>query len=230
MFDIINKAEFFEWWDRGYADKNHWTLKGIQDTFARAMLKGSKGLRICEVGGGISRVLPHYTKDNECWNIDKMEGRGNGPTEFDEEEGVTRLDAYLGDFDTRLEDESFDVVFSLSVLEHIPDDAYHDCFKDMARILKPGGRMFHAIDIYIGDKPKTIDRVELYRHAHEVTRSGLKWLETPKLPEAVRFRSTYASNPDHQLANWNRVAPTIRHIRERSMNCSIKAAWTRPEA
>jgi len=34
---------------------------------------------IAEVGGGNSRVLEKLSINNECWNIDKFEGVGNGP-------------------------------------------------------------------------------------------------------------------------------------------------------
>lgn len=228
MFDIISKREFFRWWDQGLVDKSTWTLKSIQDAWAYSELRGSKGLRICEVGGGIPRVLPKLAAANECWNIDKLEGLGNGPTEESKVGGIHRLDAYLGDFDPRLADESFDVVFSLSVLEHVPDDRYLDCFRDMARILKPGGVMLHAIDLYIRETPREMPRVELYRHGAERSGSGVSLRSTPALPERVGFRCTYACNSDHQFASWNHVAPALRDTRESAMSCSIKAAWVKP--
>ncbi|MGP1273582.1 MAG: methyltransferase domain-containing protein [Phycisphaerales bacterium] len=228
MFDFIRKPELFDWWDKGFADKTAWHLKGIQDAWAYSVLRGSNGLRICEVGGGLPRVLPRLSDDNECWNIDKLEGVGNGPTELTELENIRFVDAYLGDFDPRLEEESFDVVFSLSVLEHVPDDRYYDCFRDMARILKPGGRMFHAIDLYVPEHPRAIPRVELYRHAAEKAGTNLQWLEPPRIPEEVRFHCDFATNSDQQLANWNRVAPNKRRVRETTQNCSIKAAWIKP--
>jgi SAM-dependent methyltransferase len=37
-------------------------------------------------------------------------------------------------------DASFDKVYSLSVLEHIPDEGDADCVRELARVLAPGGR------------------------------------------------------------------------------------------
>jgi SAM-dependent methyltransferase len=37
-------------------------------------------------------------------------------------------------------DASFDKVYSLSVLEHIPDDGDAECVRELARVLAPGGR------------------------------------------------------------------------------------------
>lgn len=232
MFDIINKRELFEWWDQGLADKNEWHLKAIQDAWAYSVLKGSAGLRIGEVGGGVPRVLTKLAKHNTCINIDKLEGVGQGPTEPTHLQGITTIDAYMGDFDPRLEDNSFDVLFSLSVLEHVEDDDFNRCFADMARILKPGGIMLHAIDVYLDldRNERERHRFELYLNAAEAAGTNLRWLEPPAINESALFKASYAHNSAQQLANWNRLAPSIRDVRERTMNCSIKAIWTKPTA
>ena len=231
MFDIINKRELFEWWDKGYADKAKWDLKAIQDAWAWSILKDSKGLRIAEVGGGKPRVLAKLAEHNTCINIDKLEGVGQGPKAETAIEGITTIKAYLGDFDPRLEDISFDVIFSLSVLEHVADDDFNRCFADMARILKPGGRMLHAIDVYLDlDKnDRERHRFELYLNAAKAANTNLQWLEPPVVDANALFKTTYAHNSAQQLANWNRLAPSIRDVRERTMNCSIKTIWVKPE-
>ncbi len=230
MFDIINKAELFDWWDKGYADKVKWDLKAIQDAWAWSVLKDSAHRRIGEVGGGVPRILTQLAERNTCVNIDKLEGVGQGPTEAAPIEGITTIEAYLGDFDPRLEDNSFDVLFSLSVLEHVEDDDFNRCFADMARILKPGGMMLHAIDVYLDldRNERERHRFELYLSAAEAAGTNLRWLEPPAVDENTLFKTTYAHNSAQQLANWNRLAPSIRDVRERTMNCSIKAVWTKP--
>jgi len=67
----------------------------------------------------------------------------------------------LGDITqkTSIEDNSVDLVFTQSVLEHIQDISA--AFKEMERVLKPGGLMFHRYDPYFhirgGHTPSTLD-------------------------------------------------------------------------
>lgn len=44
-------------------------------------------------------------------------------------------------------DEYFDHVFSISVVEHIPDDGDQIALREMARVLKPGGTLFLTVPI-----------------------------------------------------------------------------------
>lgn len=47
---------------------------------------------------------------------------------------------------TQLPDASLDVVFSNSVLEHVPPPAIERCFAEARRILRRGGVMFHSVN------------------------------------------------------------------------------------
>jgi ubiquinone/menaquinone biosynthesis C-methylase UbiE len=57
---------------------------------------------------------------------------------------------------TQLPDASVDVVFSNSVLEHVPGPVIDDCFREARRILKPGGIVFHSVNC--GDHYAYVDR------------------------------------------------------------------------
>ena len=61
--------------------------------------------------------------------------------------GITYRTGSAADF-TRLSyaDESFDVVSCISVLEHMPPDAQMAGVREMARVLKPGGRLIITYD------------------------------------------------------------------------------------
>ena len=57
---------------------------------------------------------------------------------------------------TQLPDVSVDVVFSNSVLEHVPPPVIADCFREAFRIVKPGGIVFHSVNC--GDHFAYVDR------------------------------------------------------------------------
>jgi SAM-dependent methyltransferase len=58
--------------------------------------------------------------------------------------------------ETSLLADSVDVVFSNSVLEHVPRDMIAACFAEAKRILRPGGVMFHSVNC--GDHYAYADR------------------------------------------------------------------------
>jgi 2-polyprenyl-3-methyl-5-hydroxy-6-metoxy-1,4-benzoquinol methylase len=61
-------------------------------------------------------------------------------------------------------DNTFDYVFSICVLEHIPD--HESILREALRILKPGGRMIFSVDsLEAIDDPELI---EIHRQAHHV--------------------------------------------------------------
>ncbi len=136
----------------GYSEKDYTNcnLKHVQDLclfdFMRKHI--SPGSKVLEIGGGLSRILSFFKDDVEGWNLDKCEGIGNGPTKVPEDQGYTFLPAYIGSFDKKLPDAYFDLVFSISVVEHINevDDVLHNILSDIDRVLKPGGYSVHCID------------------------------------------------------------------------------------
>ena len=61
-------------------------------------------------------------------------------------EGVVRYHAPGDAADTRLPAGSIDVVFSNSVLEHVPGPVIARCLAEAMRILRPGGVVFHSVN------------------------------------------------------------------------------------
>ena len=118
-------------------------LKVYQDLLVFAFIKDHipPGARMLDVGGGMSRVLNFLCKTHECWNIDKLEGLGSGPKDIGQTPYRFVRD-YMGNFNPELPDNYFDFVFSISALEHVPQDnpAFFDqIIDDIDRVLKPGG-------------------------------------------------------------------------------------------
>jgi SAM-dependent methyltransferase len=64
-------------------------------------------------------------------------------------DGAARLLQYhpFSANDMNFPDAHFDRVFCLSVIEHVPRDLWPACMREMARVLKPGGRLVMTMDM-----------------------------------------------------------------------------------
>ncbi|MEZ5894737.1 MAG: class I SAM-dependent methyltransferase [Parvularculaceae bacterium] len=237
MYDIVTKAEYWRWLEEGRNDPNpgpSGLLKHIQDTFIYAALNNPSGKAILEFGGGDSRILRKLSRDNECWNADKFEGAGAGPTRLLRQRRVKTVRTFMGDFDPQLPDAHFDFVLSVSVAEHIPGDKLAGVFADCARVLKPGGALIQAIDLYL---PDALDRDEpafqfsrprVAEYLIAAERAGLNLKEPSALDDGVCFRGFHASNSDTTMFYWNKVAPNLRATRERGQSVCLKSWWVKP--
>ncbi|NJN99801.1 MAG: methyltransferase domain-containing protein [Anaerolineales bacterium] len=128
-------------------------LKAYQDLLVFWFIKNviPKGSRILDIGGGESRILAHFKDDFECWNLDKLEGLGNGPRNI-KTNGYRLVKDYIGNFNLELPNNYFDFVFSISALEHVPDydpALLQKILDDIDRILKSGGYSLHCFDVVL---------------------------------------------------------------------------------
>lgn len=108
----------------------------------------SKGSKILEIGDGDSRIYKWFNGYFDITILDKFEGKGNGLQSIPKySEGKVVRD-YIGNFSKKLEDSSFDCIFSISVLEHIPHnkETIDNVIKDINRLLKKDAYSVHAID------------------------------------------------------------------------------------
>lgn len=256
MFNIITRKEYWDWLEelepqsryRGYFRRTRrnlalqryglgigreYALKTIQDTYVYHLLQHEKGKRLLEAGGGKSRLLRLLRNANECWLVDKFEGEGNGPRMKPFLPKVRIMQDYIGGFNPNLPDKYFDYVFSISVLEHIPLDYLDNFFWDCARLLKPGGRMIHAIDTYVYEPadrhiPGTeemIQRTRKYLEYADRPDLGIRLAEPPEIDENFVFSCRYASLPDNIMYRWQQAKPSIK--REIAQLVSIKAEWVK---
>lgn len=240
MLDIIEKREFWTWLDNGWGNLQSYDLKGIQDAYIISHLHNIRGKRILEVGGGNSRVLKTLAepeRQNECWNAEKFEGFGGGPTQNVNKDNIRSANCFLGEFSAELPDEYFDYVFSVSVIEHVPSDQLDNFFADCARILKVGGLMLHAIDIYIFDADTNVphreySRTRLRQYLSFANRPdlGLEMRDAPSIDEDLSFTCRFASNSDQAMNKWNHFAPDLKAVREIAQVVSIKAEWSKNAA
>lgn len=225
MLGFITKTELFGWLDAGLHTELGWAapqihLKTWQDLAVYDRLRALEGQTLAEIGGGNSRLLRRLGAKNACTNVDKFAGLDGGPAEEVVIEGVRNVKAFLGEGHPDLADDGFDALWSVSVVEHVPEAAAPTFLDDMLRILKPGGIALHAIDLYVGDDPFPYSqmRLDLYRG----------WLDDPRVEplgavtatEAL-FRSDMASNPDLTMWNWSRRGGKMRTMREARQSVSL---------
>lgn len=241
MFDFIRKEEYFEWIDTfvssrsAYASTSIHNLKDIQDHYVLNRLKDARGLRILEVGGADCRTLRKFANNNECWNAEKFEGFGAGPKQVIKTHKVRNVLTYLGEFSSELPESYFDFVFSISVIEHVETAQLSDMYLDIARILKPGGITFHAIDAYLFDPVRysessavyTKKRLEAYFNVPEITDGKLQFVDPPNVGTDPGFSCEYASNADREMLAWNKVVPQLAPIRSVGQSCSLKCELVR---
>ncbi|HTJ47474.1 MAG TPA: class I SAM-dependent methyltransferase [Kofleriaceae bacterium] len=76
--------------------------------------------------------------------------------------GVVRYRAPADASDTKLPAKSIDVVFSNSVLEHVPGDVIAACFAEARRVLRAGGIVFHSVNC--GDHYAYVDKTITQLH------------------------------------------------------------------
>jgi hypothetical protein len=145
-------------------------LKVYQDIIIYNFLVNNfrPGSRFLEIGGGNSRVVQCLKGDFDIWNLDKLEGEGHGPLSVINSDGYHLVQDYIGKFNSSLPSEGFDCVYSISVLEHIPEspEIFRNIVDDIHRLFRPGGYSLHCIDTILkgSDYPREKITRFLYEH------------------------------------------------------------------
>lgn len=229
-----------------YAKRSHWTafegndvelfgcsmdpgaeqLKVYQDLLVLTFIKENipPGSRILDVGGGKSRILNHLARRYECWNIDKLEGVGNGPTEI-EDPPYRLVRDYMGNFSSELRNNYFDLVFSISALEHVPqhDSGLFDrIIHDINRVLKPGGLSLHLFDIII--RPNGFWTNKFTQHIFDTVETINKHV----LPEVLRQDpDLYVMGETAYDRTWFHT--TRKPYAEHGMPSSLNILWRKKD-
>jgi hypothetical protein len=131
-------------------------LKNVQRPWAvKTLLRAvPPPARLLEIGGGEPIVSGFLTElGYDVTLIDPYDGFGNGPTEYekyvDSFPNVRIVRAYFEPHMPDLVRASFGAVFSVSVLEHLPEEAAKNCFQAIQEFLAPGGASIHCFDFVL---------------------------------------------------------------------------------
>jgi ubiquinone/menaquinone biosynthesis C-methylase UbiE len=203
-----------------------WCLKNIQDVVAFSWLKGLVDLDIAEVGAGDSRLITLLSNSNKCSVIDEYKGVGNGPKKKLNSPNVNFIDGMVGRSEGIIDDSGFDVVFSISVVEHVPTQVLEAFFADCYRLLKSGGTMIHLIDVYVEGKEG--NNSQLWSVVTEYLRciSGGLFVPVGEISinseEDLAFSTSFATNPDSMMRQWNSTSPKLIEKRKVSQSCTLE--------
>jgi 2-polyprenyl-3-methyl-5-hydroxy-6-metoxy-1,4-benzoquinol methylase len=159
-FSYATVRDFCDSWDHLRPLSRHGDLKNVQRPWALKTILSHIpiGGKLLEFGGGqplIAATLARMGYDVTI--VDPYDGTGNGPTEYEqyisEYPEVRLIKGYFhpGMAELLGEEGSFDCVYSISVIEHIPLPMMTDVFSAMQMYVKSTGYSLHAIDfVYKG--------------------------------------------------------------------------------
>jgi SAM-dependent methyltransferase len=227
MFDFVRKSDYWNSINSGQSQEidphGAFHLKTIQDLAVWSQLRELKGKVVAEIGGGNSRILKAMAGENTCYNIEKFEGADGGPAKEVIIPNVTNIHTFVGERSGKIPQNHFDVLFSVSVVEHVPDDALDAFLNESVDCLKEGGLLLHAIDLYIEDDPSVYTKFRYDCYA--------KFLDHPRLEpvgnvvrDAPKFSCSMATNPDNIMHGWAKVAPALDGLRQVAQSVSLIVA------
>jgi SAM-dependent methyltransferase len=131
-------------------------LKNVQRPWAVKAILGAvpPPARLLEIGGGEPIVSGFLAElGYEVTLVDPYDGFGNGPTDYERYvelfPRVKIVREYFRPGMTAFPRGSFDAIFSVSVLEHIPPDALPGSFEAIAQFLSPAGASIHCFDFIL---------------------------------------------------------------------------------
>lgn len=170
-------------------------LKNVQRPWAAKAILAHVPLpaRLLEIGGGepiISGFLSELGYDVTL--VDPYGGFGNGPTDYQRYvQQYPHVKIVREFFQPRLaglRPQTFDAIFSISVLEHIPADSLRSCFDAVAEFLTPEGMSIHCFDFILQGNGDAHDFEHAQRILSEQKRIGSMEEDPPfeSLLERVR--------------------------------------------
>lgn len=226
MFDFLRKNVLWQACDKGYlselkTSKISYQLKTAQDLAVYSYIKDFRDIDIAEIGGGDSRILEKLAQNNRCVNVEKFEGEALGPLGEVKLNKVTNINCFIGDFSPQVQDKLFDLIFSISVVEHIETPNLDSFYRDSLRILKKGGKFVHAIDMYLQDFDSVYNKERFDIYKGWVCSSGLVEPMGNVYAGGLGFATDMVSNPDNILYGWNQQVPSLSKLRAQAQSVTL---------
>ena len=172
-------------------------LKNVQRPWAAKAILANvpPPARLLEIGGGepiVSGFLEELGYDVTL--VDPYDGFGNGPTDFEryvaQYPNVKIVREYLRPGLPGLAPASFNAIFSISVLEHIPPDAITVCFNGISELLAPGGASIHCFDFILQGQGDAYDR----QHAPRILDAQAQISDAPPDPSFAELMERVRSD------------------------------------
>lgn len=154
-------SELMEFHQQGipFAD---WGIKGHNRPFILKHGHFKPGMRVVEVGGAYSDLPQHIATHYGCevhviddFGVESGESEmwsrwGEREALLAKNPDVKYIFERAGNMaSTNIPTNYYDLVFSVSTLEHVPEPAMAEVFRHMEAMLRPGGVMIHCIDLQI---------------------------------------------------------------------------------
>lgn len=133
-----------------YFDFFQWNVKEMGTLFCTDQILNNNCQKLLEVGPGYNLYFDrNYSKTHEYWVIDRSDYYPEKifNKALKKRKRAIYIEGLMRDYLSELKNDFFDIVFSVSVLEHVPEDKLINCYKDMYRVLRTGGIIAHSIDV-----------------------------------------------------------------------------------
>ena len=136
-FELLYRLEEKHWWFAA--------MRQITDTIAASELAEPKR-KILDAGCGTGFNLSYYTDLNshDVYGLDIA----NAALEHVRKRGIKKV-IQASITDIPFKSETFDVVFSFEVVTQTPYDTHDAAFREMIRVLKPGGHFFIRVPAFM---------------------------------------------------------------------------------
>lgn len=174
----------------------------------------TKGERVLDMGCGTGRfTVPMARKGAQVTGLDLSQGMLDVASRKLAEQGL-HADMHQGDMaDLPFDDGTFDTVTSMLALMHVPLADRSAVFREVSRVLKPGGRMLLCVKnsvferLFKGDRFASVD----------VTDVEDKKLVFTRTSDGTEYTAPWYSFAPHDLtALFAKAGMTVTHLRGNS--------------